>query len=147
MVVAAWDVGFVSVCAAPWLFPSPTALVQLISFGGAWRVQLPWKFGSWGAQLLPVDRHGPKHRIPTPAKVLSLLFQMYPRHPSFCRGTQQAQGCRDAHAARGSGGAPMSPQIPGLPDNGNAFPISTQSLANTTQNVLCLFLEAVICLL
>lgn len=50
------------------------------------QVQLLWKFGSWGAQLLPVDRHSPKQLIPTSVKVLFLLFQRNPYHPSFCRG-------------------------------------------------------------
>lgn len=120
------------------LLPLPwsSSSVLVASSLGTWlnrspcpgQVQQPWKFGSWGAQLLPVDRHGPKHLIPTPGKVLFLLFQRNPYHPSFCRGTQQARGCSDA--ARGSGGAPLSKQVPRLPANGfssEASPISTQS--------------------
>lgn len=104
------------------------------------QVQLPWKFGSWGAHLLPVDRHGPKQLIPTSVKVLFLLFQRNPYHPSFCRGTHQAQGCSDAHEARGSSGAQLSKQMPRLPANGfssKAFPHFYakpwhESLANAT---------------
>lgn len=37
------------------------------------QVQLPWRFNSRQAQLLPVGRHGPKTVIPSSGKVLLVL--------------------------------------------------------------------------